>query len=242
MKFITKYRSKNYNSRSKKSSIKFIIIHYTAIKDLNESLEHLCNVKKKVSSHFLISKGGNIYKIVNENKRAWHAGKSYWKGIKDLNSYSIGIELENTGYELEFEEYNSKQIKSLVSLIKKIKLNKKYKISKYNILGHSDIAPRRKSDPGEKFPWKKLNKLKLSYLPKIKQVKQIKKYKKFDIIDYKKKLKKIGYNIKINEKKDVNYRQVTRAFQMHYQQHFVRGFPNRETYMLVDQFFKDIVD
>ncbi|MBG77017.1 MAG: N-acetylmuramoyl-L-alanine amidase AmiD [Alphaproteobacteria bacterium MarineAlpha5_Bin12] len=242
MKFITTYKSKNFNTRSKKSIIKFIIIHYTAIKDFNESLEHLCDLKKKVSSHFVISKHGDIYKLVNENKRAWHAGKSYWKGIKDLNSYSIGIELENTGCELDFEEYGNKQIKSLIGLIKKIKLNKKYKISNFNILGHSDIAPMRKSDPGKKFPWKKLDNLKLSYLPKINKLKQKNEYKKFDIIDYKKKLKKIGYNIRIDRKKDIDYRQVTRAFQMHYQQHFVRGYPNRETYMLVDQFSKDIVD
>ena len=100
----------------------------------------------------------------------------------------------------------------------------------------------RKSDPGKKFPWKKLDNLKLSYLPKINKLKQKNEYKKFDIIDYKKKLKKIGYNIRIDRKKDIDYRQVTRAFQMHYQQHFVRGYPNRETYMLVDQFSKDIVD
>ena len=92
MKFITTYKSPNYNLRKKNSNIKFIIIHYTAMYSLKETLKHLCDSKSKVSSHYLISKKGRIYALVDNNKRAWHAGHSFWKGIKDINSTSIGIE------------------------------------------------------------------------------------------------------------------------------------------------------
>ena len=108
---------------------------------------------------------------MDENYRAWHAGKSNWKKIRDLNSYSIGIELENSGHLLNFEKYSGQQISALIKLLKYLK--KTYNISKLNILGHSDISPLRKIDPGQKFPWIKLEKNNLVYLPKIRNKKNI---------------------------------------------------------------------
>ena len=115
------------------------------------SMNKLKNPKSKVSCHYLIDRNGAIFRMVEDNKIAWHAGKSKWKNTKNLNKYSIGIEIQNKGHFIQIQNFPKKQIFSLIKLIKK--LMKKYKIKKENILGHSDIAPLRKIDPGEKFPW-----------------------------------------------------------------------------------------
>ena len=152
MKYITKYKSPNYNSRNK-SKIQLIIIHYTALSNCKEAISYLCTKENKVSAHYLISQDGEIYYLVNERFRAWHAGQSYWQDIVDVNSFSIGIELDYNPNGNN-NKFSSKMISSLKKLILKIK--KKYKVDKKNILAHSDIAPFRKKDPGKYFPWKLL--------------------------------------------------------------------------------------
>ena len=159
MKLIHKFKSPNFNER-KSDKINLIIIHYTALKSVSESIKYLCLKKNKVSSHYLISEIGQIYNLVPEKKRAWHAGKSYWKGVTDINSESIGIELDYSPISSRYE-YNEELIFSLIKLLKI--LIKKYKIQLDNILGHSDIAPYRKIDPGEMFPWNILEKNKLAF-------------------------------------------------------------------------------
>ena len=126
-----------------------------------ESIKRLVNKKNKVSAHYLINRKGSLIKMVEENKVAWHAGKSRWKNFINLNDHSIGIELVNKGHKLGYENFSSKQIKKLILLCKF--LIKKYRIKKNNILGHSDIAPQRKDDPGEKFPWQLLSFNKIGY-------------------------------------------------------------------------------
>tara|TARA_B100001057_G_scaffold459164_1_gene509076 strand:+ start:460 stop:1206 length:747 start_codon:yes stop_codon:yes gene_type:complete len=152
MKYVTKYKSPNYNSRNN-SQIKLIIIHYTALKNINEAISYLCKKEKKVSSHYLISQKGIVYNLVNDKSRAWHAGVSFWQDITDINSISIGIELDYSPYGRN-NKFSYKMISKLKELI--IKIQRKYKISKNNILGHSDIAPFRKKDPGKYFPWELL--------------------------------------------------------------------------------------
>ncbi len=153
MKYISKYKSPNYNSR-KNSKIKLIIIHYTALKNIEEAISYLCKKEKKVSSHYLISQNGTIYNLVNDKYRAWHAGESFWQNNTDINSISIGIELDYNPLGKN-NKYSYKMIHSLKKLI--IKLQRKYKINKNSILAHSDIAPFRKKDPGKNFPWKSLS-------------------------------------------------------------------------------------
>ena len=141
--------SPNFSSRKKK--IKYIIIHYTGMESLSDTLELFISAKSKVSCHWLISRRGVLYKIVEENKVAWHAGISYWKGEKNLNSSSIGIELEGTDdSEFTDEQYNS--LKNLTSSLIRSYPN----LSEDRLVGHSDIAPGRKSDPGIFFDWKRL--------------------------------------------------------------------------------------
>ena len=153
MKYISKYKSPNYNSRNN-SKIKLIIIHYTALKDITDAISYLCEKDKKVSSHYLISQKGEVFDLVDDKLRAWHAGESFWKDSIDINSISIGIELDYSPYGKN-NKFSLKMISSLTLLLKKIQ--KKYKISRHNILAHSDVAPFRKKDPGKFFPWKSLS-------------------------------------------------------------------------------------
>ena len=120
-----------------------------------ESLERLINPKSGVSCHYLINRKGLVTQLVKDQNIAWHAGKSKWQQNINLNKNSIGIELVNKGHNITYQSFSSHQIESLIQLCKILK--KKYKIKKNNFLGHSDIAPLRKKDPGEKFPWKKLS-------------------------------------------------------------------------------------
>ncbi|MBI29280.1 MAG: N-acetylmuramoyl-L-alanine amidase AmiD [Alphaproteobacteria bacterium MarineAlpha5_Bin11] len=238
MKFITKYKSENYDIRV--GEIKFIILHYTAMKSLDETIKHLCEPSSKVSCHYLVTKNGEIYQFISSEKRAWHAGDSYWKAIKDINSLSIGIELENSGHHIDFEEYTSNQIYALMDLIKDLKIQ--YNIKKTNILGHSDVAPLRKMDPGEKFPWHILEKNNLVYLPKINKFILNNSPNQDDIEKYKINLKNIGYKLPKNDHNSDYFIKTNRAFQMHFQQDFISNLPNFNTIMLAQKYVEEIID
>ena len=172
---LTKNFSINFSlPKRHKGTIKFIVIHYTGMIKQSDAIRRLCDQSSKVSSHYFITNNGKIIMMVPDLYQAWHAGVSEWKNFKSLNKYSIGIEINNPGHEYGYKNFNLKQIKSLKKLLKN--LMKKYKIKKNNILGHSDIAPSRKKDPGEKFPWKELAKFKLAYWHEFKE-KKLKKYR-----------------------------------------------------------------
>jgi len=150
--------SKNYSPnfslpKRPHNKIKFVVIHYTGMKKESLAIKRLCNPVTKVSSHYFLKKNGNVLELVPDLYEAWHAGKSSWKKYSSLNKFSIGIEIQNSGHDNSYENFSSKQIISLKSLLKY--LVKTYKIDKKYILGHSDIAPNRKKDPGEKFPWER---------------------------------------------------------------------------------------
>ncbi len=212
----------NYKKRLKRN-IRFIIIHYTGMKSEKAALSRLTNIQSEVSSHYFISKNGNITLLVPELYIAWHAGKSKWKGQSLLNKNSIGIEITNPGHRFGYKNFTNKQINSTVTLIKY--LVNKYKISKKNILGHSDIAPDRKKDPGEKFPWEYLAKKKLSIWHNIRQqeLKNLRKKRCSKIEKYKfsKNLIKIGYLGK-------NLAKVTKAFQRRFRPQIVDGQIDQE--------------
>ena len=248
MKFIEKYKSLSFGIRKKDSSLNYIIIHYSAIKNYKEALSHLSERKNKVSSHFFINKYGEIFYLVDIINRAWHAGRSYWKGIIDINSESIGIEMDNSGHHYDFENYNPKQIKSLIRLLKYI--SKRFNINKQNVLGHSDISPYRKIDPGERFPWKKLNKNNLSFLPnKLLRNKKnkIERYLEKKIDNRNKKyrllymLNKIGYDIRAAKKDKKKYYMLIKAYQMHYRQSLVSGKLDLETYNLILSHYNEVL-
>ena len=163
---ITKYYSPNHSKKKRSyKSITAIIVHYTGMQSEGESLKRLINPRFKVSSHYLINRRGNIYKMVDDLNIAWHAGKSMWQKFKNLNKNSIGIELVNKGHKHGYQNFTKKQINALIKICKKLK--RKYRIKNNFILGHSDIAPLRKIDPGEKFPWKYLSSKGVGIYPKI---------------------------------------------------------------------------
>ena len=196
LKILKKY-SPNFNIKKRiKNQIKFIILHYTGMRSEKEALNMLTNIQSEVASHYFIRSNGKIVSLVPDLYIAWHAGISSWKTYKSLNKNSIGIEIVNPGHQFGYKKFSNKQINSLVNLIKF--LIKKYKINKKNILGHSDIAPDRKKDPGEKFPWKSLARKNLSIWHGLskKKLKKFRKKKCYKI--YQKKflynLSKIGYS------------------------------------------------
>ena len=154
--------SPNFDIKKRKpKEIKFIIFHYTGMKKEKSSINRLTSYKSKVSSNYFIKKNGEILTLVPDLYSAWHAGISYWKNYKSINKYSLGIEISNPGHANQYKRFSKKQIDSVIKLSSY--LIKKYKIKFNYILGHSDIAPDRKKDPGEKFPWKYLSKKKIGY-------------------------------------------------------------------------------
>ena len=239
MKFIKTYRSPNFNFRSKNSKIKYLILHYTAILSDEVALKYLCNQSNKVSSHYLIDKSGFIFNLVDDKFRAWHAGKSYWRKKRDINSNSIGIEICNSGHHLNFENYTLDQIVSISKLLTYLK--KKYSVKCENILGHSDISPYRKIDPGEKFPWLKLSKQKILRFPEIVsekvsnqieiKLKLVSKFSKKKRTLYM--LAKIGYNTKPSILSNKNFFTLIKAYQMHYRSSFVTGYLDDKTYEII---------
>lgn len=154
---IIPYPSANFNDRPDGAKIDYIILHYTDMENMQESLARLCDPVYEVSSHYAIDEDGSIYQLVDDAKRAWHAGKSSWNGVENLNHYSIGIELQNKGYHCGYEvtgiwpKFPDEQINALKELLKY--LMEKYNINPNHVLGHEDICPGRKIDPGPAFPW-----------------------------------------------------------------------------------------
>ena len=221
--------SPNISKRKRsKNQIKYVIIHYTGMQSEIESIKRLKNPKSKVSCHYLINKRGLITQMVNEENIAWHAGKSKWKKLIDLNSQSIGIELVNKGHKHGYENFSKLQIRSLIYVCKKIK--KKYKIKRENFLGHSDIAPLRKIDPGEKFPWRKLSKFGLGvWYEKLKRKKRFLKKKSEKSIFFKN-LNKIGYKYFDIKKRSVNDKFIIKSFQRRYNPKNVTGLIDEKTF------------
>ena len=223
--------SPNYSRKSRpKKTIKFIIIHYTGMQSEIESINRLIDKNSKVSCHYLINRKGTITQMVKENKIAWHAGVSKWKNIKNLNKNSIGIELVNKGHFFGYENYSNLQINSLIKLCSKLK--KRYKIQKENFLGHSDIAPYRKIDPGEKFPWKKLSNYQLGkwYNLKKDEILSVDKKKLFF-----KNLYKIGYRYFEIDKRVKSDKLIIKAFQRRYNPKKITGYIDLKT-LKISQF------
>ena len=150
--------SPNFNERLLPISI--VVLHYTGMQTAQAAIDRLRDPEAKVSAHYLIAEDGAVLRLVAEDKRAWHAGASCWRGIEDVNSASIGIEIVNPGHEFGYRPFLEEQIDALIPLLAGIK--DRYGITRGNIVGHSDIAPTRKQDPGELFPWSRLAKVRLA--------------------------------------------------------------------------------
>ena len=216
-----KYKSCNFDSRKKK--ISFIIIHYTETKTFKKAIDLLTDKIRKVSCHYVIDTNGKIFNLVDIMDRAWHAGESKWMKSSDINSRSIGIELVNPGEE-KVGKFKKKQISNLILLIKFLK--EKFKISNSKILGHSDIAPLRKADPGIYFPWKQLYKQSIGLWEKDKNVTS--KLTKREYSELIANLKKIGYCY-LNDLDFTQNKYVINAFHRHYIPKMINKDPNKST-------------
>ena len=233
--------SPNFNviKRSKKK-IKFIIIHYTGMSKELSAINRLCDIKSKVSAHYFIKKNGLVLNLVPPLYEAWHAGRSSWKNLKYLNKYSIGIEIQNSGHDNKYENFSQKQILSTKKLLKY--LIRKYDINKKDVLGHSDISPERKKDPGEKFPWKKLAKSNLSqwYNLDEKKLKE-KRLIKLNLVEesnFIKNLKKIGYNRFLRKNHNFQKKILTKAFQRRFRQGLINGISDQECLIISENLLK----
>ena len=145
--------SPNFDTRTAPPSL--LVLHYTGMQTGPEALDRLCDPEAKVSSHYLVEEDGRVFRLVAEERRAWHAGASFWRGRRNLNGESIGIEIVNPGHEWGYRPFPDVQIESVIALVTDIRT--RWDIEDRDIVGHSDIAPDRKDDPGELFPWKRLS-------------------------------------------------------------------------------------
>ena len=235
--------SPNFDKKKRKpKQIKFIIFHYTGMKNEKDAIKRLTDIKSKVSCHFLIKSNGAIITLVPELYVSWHAGISSWQKYRSINKYSIGIEISNPGHENNYRKFSKKQIHSILKLSKY--LIKKYKIKINFILGHSDIAPYRKKDPGEKFPWRYLSKNKVGLWHDLNDKKLSKTrgiiVDKFNKNNFLKNLYKIGYLRDLSKYKPKNMKLIAKAFQRRFRQQLIDGVIDKECLLISKNLLKNL--
>ena len=237
--------SPNFDPKKRKTNqIKFLIFHYTGMKTEKAAIDRLTDIESRVSAHYLIKQNGEIITLVPDLYTAWHAGKSVWKNYTSLNKDSIGIEIVNPGHDINYKKFSKIQLAALVRLSKF--LIKKYRINLKNILGHSDIAPERKKDPGEKFPWKLLSKKKIGYWHNLNQNELIKnrnlktssKEKNLFLTN----LFKIGYQKKFLYNSNFNRisfdQIISKAFQRRFRPEIINGKIDQECLLISQNLVK----
>ena len=237
--------SPNFDPKKRKTNqIKFLILHYTGMKTEKAAINRLTDIESRVSAHYLIKQNGEIITLVPDLYTAWHAGKSVWKNYTSLNKDSIGIEIVNPGHDINYKKFSKIQLVALVRLSKF--LIKKYRINSKNILGHSDIAPERKKDPGEKFPWKLLSKKKIGYWHNLNQNELIKnrnlktssKEKNLFLTN----LFKIGYQKKFLYNSNFNRisfdQIISKAFQRRFRPEIINGKIDQECLLISQNLVK----
>lgn len=187
--------SPNFDDRPDGRAPDMIVIHYTGMEGREEALQRLCDPEPadgtgRVSAHYTIDTNGDMYTHVHPDKRAWHAGVSFWRGREGLNDYAIGIELVNSGHEFGYHEYAAPQMQALITLMRK--LHEDYLIPLEHVVGHQDIAPMRKRDPGYLFPWRQLARQGLALMPTMLDVADAEYRASEEDIRFM--MKEIGYN------------------------------------------------
>jgi len=232
--------SPNFDSKKrKKNQIKLIVFHYTGMKKEKEAIKKLTTIQSEVSAHYFIKKNGTIIQMVPDSYVAWHAGVSKWGSYNSINKNSIGIEISNPGHKFGYIDFSNKQIKSLIKLTKI--LIKKYKIKKKFIVGHADVAPDRKIDPGEKFPWQLMYKNNISIWhniskKKLTSLREKKIFIKQNLLFFKN-LKQIGYSNKsvfIKNQLKLN-KLLIKNFQRRFRPDLVNGKIDQECVLIAEK-------
>lgn len=206
--------SPNFNDRLADLPIDMLVIHYTGMQTAKDALDRLCDPNAKVSAHYLIDEDGTVHRLVDEDKRAWHAGVAWWRGAMDVNGRSIGIELVNPGHEFGYRDFPEPQMTALEGLAGAIL--KRHAIPPQNVVGHADIAPMRKQDPGELFDWQRLAKRGIGLWPEQAEPVDMRPGEVMLM------LAAYGYEV-------TDLAAAITAFQRHFRPHRVDGQPDAET-------------
>lgn len=237
MQIITDHQSPNFNDRRHGAKPTYIVLHYTGMESGAAALARLCDAEAGVSAHYLIEEDGRIFQLVDEDKRAWHAGAGQWRDCDDLNSASIGIEIVNPGHEFGYRAFPERQIRALEALMPAIL--QRHQIAPGNVIGHSDLAPLRKEDPGELFPWARLARQGLSFwpgagfLPPLSGPSLQEGNEAPDVGDIQRALATIGYKISADNIYGPETRAVVIAFQRRFRQDKIDGIADPETLALI---------
>lgn len=220
---MTEAPSPNFNDR--KRPLRYIILHYTGMKDGPSALARMCDPEAQVSAHYMVEEDGRVFRLVADEKRAWHAGVSRWHDETDLNSASIGIEIVNGGHEFGLPDFPDQQIEGVITLVRR--LLEQHGLDPRDVIGHADIAPARKEDPGERFPWSRLEAAGCAIGPAAADGADASSTVQED-------LAAIGYD------PDAGLEAVVRAFQRRYRPACVDGKLDAETQSLVGRVRKAI--
>src|SRR4051812_14007479 len=223
--------SPNHGERNRGRQPDMVLLHYTGMPDVEGALAKLCTAGTDVSAHYVVLEDGRIVQCVPEAKRAWHAGVSYWAGEEDINSCSIGIEIANRGHDWGYPEFPLRQIAAVIALCRGIMLRRK--IASHRVLAHSDVAPSRKRDPGEKFPWHSLANSGVGHWVQPSPIMRGEALKmgaiNEDVRDLQQALAKYGYGVPVSGKFDEATMEVVTAFQRHFRPARVDGIADRST-------------
>jgi N-acetylmuramoyl-L-alanine amidase len=221
---ITESPSPNHDERPAGKAIDMLLIHYTGMRDGDAALQRLRDPAAKVSSHYLIEEDGRIHRLVDESRRAWHAGLGYWAGERDINAVSIGIELVNPGHDNGYRPFPQPQMAALIELARAILA--RHPIPAARVLGHSDIAPTRKIDPGELFDWKALAEAGIGLWPDPASGPS-------DLASIQRALGRYGYEVAPTGALDAATTAALQAFQRHFRPALIDGQPDEETAALL---------
>ena len=212
-----------------------LVLHYTGMRTCEDALARLTDPAAEVSAHYVIDEDGIVYRLVDEASRAWHAGVSSWRGVDDVNGRSIGIELVNPGHEFGYRDFPKSQMESLVNLARDILA--RHPIPPINVVGHSDVAPSRKMDPGEKFDWRGLARAGIGVWPsRPAAMPDTGPYGDEQVMasEAQLRLKRIGYAIEATGRADESTTAVLIAFQRRFRPRRIDGRLDAETFALID--------
>lgn len=239
--------SPNFDERAPGKTIDMLLLHYTGMESMQAALSRMLDVNAKVSAHYMIDEDGTLYRLVDEDRRAWHAGVSFWAGERDINSVSIGIELVNPGhaypgYAGGYRPFPEAQMETLMTLARDIM--DRHAIPKARVLGHSDVAPSRKSDPGELFDWERLAEAGLALMPAEISVVQTDALRSGDegeaVSRLQADLARVGYRQEVTGVFDDVTEQVVTAFQRHFRRARLDGIADGETRARLEGLLKTI--
>jgi N-acetylmuramoyl-L-alanine amidase len=223
--------SPNYGDRKGVLSPDMIVLHYTGMADAASAIVRLCTEGTEVSAHYVVLEDGNIVQCVRESARAWHSGTSSWGGETDINSCSIGIEIVNRGHDLGYTDFPLRQVAAVIALCKGIMIRRD--IQKHRVLAHSDVAPGRKKDPGEKFPWRLLADsgvgLWTEPAPIVDGEQKLLGASGDDVLALQRSLSRFGYGVPLSGQYDTATMDVVAAFQRHFRPERVDGVADQST-------------